>query len=179
MKKIITLSTAVLLSIAISGCSLLSNGEKQKPQTPPKTPAASEKIAESEVTIYEVTDDFLKVRPIKIRVTTGDDLHLAALRRAISYDRNKKYPVCPENLSVTSVIVSDGVAVADFSKELSNLENSATAEELFTALVVNTLTEFPDVKEVKFLQEGAPVTKLSGHSDMTRTLTRNELIIRK
>ncbi len=163
MKKIITLSTAVLLSIAISGCSLLSNGEKQKPQTPPKTPAASEKIAESEVTIYEVTDDFLKVRPLKIRVTTGDDLHLAALRRAISYDRNKKYPVCPENLSVTSVTVSDGVAVADFSKELSNL----------------TLTEFPDVKEVKFLQEGAPVTKLSGHSDMTRTLTRNELIIRK
>ena len=178
MKKIITASAVILLAAVISGCSLFSDSGRNLP-VPAKTPPVSEETSKADLTVYEVTDDFLKIKPLHIQVKTKGDLHLSALRETIARDRKKKYPICPENLTALSVTVKDGMAVADFSKELSNLENSATTEELFTALIVNTLTEFPDVKEVRFLQEGAPVTKLSGHSDMTRTLTRNELIIRK
>lgn len=178
MKKIITASAVILLAAFISGCSLFSDSVR-KPPVPAKTSPTLEETAKTDMTIYEVTDDFLKIKPVPIQVKTKEDLHLSALRETISHDRRKEYPICPENLAVLSVTVKDGLAVVDFSKELSNLENSATTEELFTSLIVNTLTEFPDVKEVRFLQEGAPVTKLSGHSDMTRTLTRNELIIRK
>lgn len=178
MKKIITASAVILLAAFISGCSFFSDSGRNSP-VPAKMPPASEETSKADLTVYEVTDDFLKIKPLHIQVKTKEDLHLSALRETISHDRRKEYPICPENLAVLSVTVKDGLAVVDFSKELSNLENSATTEELFTALIVNTLTEFPDVKEVRFLQEGAPVTKLSGHSDMTRTLTRNELIIRK
>ena len=52
-------------------------------------------------------------------------------------------------------------------------------EELFTAMTVNTLTEFPDIKEVKFLMNGKAITHLSGHSDMTRTFKRMNTIIKK
>ena len=43
----------------------------------------------------------------------------------------------------------------------------------------DTLTEFPDIKEVKFLMNGKAITHLSGHSDMTRTFKRMNDIIKK
>ena len=108
-----------------------------------------------------------------------DDPPKAALAAMIADDRKQKYPILPKGLSVNTVKVKDGIATVDFSKELLNMDKSTTTEELFTAMTVNTLTEFPDIKEVKFLMNGKAITHLSGHSDMTRTFKRMNDIIKK
>ena len=167
MRKTYILSAFCLLTLALSGCSLWNETPKPASPAQPAPAVTSEKEQEAVLTVYEVTSDFLKVKPVQVKVKTKEDLHKAALTEMISRDRNLKYPLLPKNLSIIGVEVKDGIATVNFSKELNELRNSATAEELFTALVANTLTEFPDVKEVKFLEEGNPVTKLTGHSDMT------------
>ena len=117
--------------------------------------------------------------PVTVKMKLKDDPPKAALAAMIADDRKQKYPILPKGLSVNTVKVKDGIATVDFSKELLNMDKSTTTEELFTAMTVNTLTEFPDIKEVKFLMNGKAITHLSGHSDMTRTFKRMNTIIKK
>lgn len=43
--------------------------------------------------------------------------------------------------------------------------------------IVDTLTEFPEVKQVQILIEGKKVETLGGHMDLTQPLTRmNDLL---
>ena len=48
---------------------------------------------------------------------------------------------------------------------------------MLTYAIVNTLTEFPEIKRVQILVEGKPVTSISGHMDLTEPLTRNETLL--
>ncbi|MDI6895284.1 MAG: GerMN domain-containing protein [Bacillota bacterium] len=47
------------------------------------------------------------------------------------------------------------------------------------AAIVNTLTEFPDIRQVQILVEGRKVESLAGHADVSRPLTRNERLIKR
>ncbi|MEW6400002.1 MAG: GerMN domain-containing protein [Bacillota bacterium] len=52
-------------------------------------------------------------------------------------------------------------------------------EALAVAAIVNTLTEFPDIRQVQILVEGRKVESLAGHADVSRPLTRNERLIKR
>ncbi len=180
MKKIYASLAALLLTIGIAGCDVTIN-----PTPDPKPPATAtdSKNGQSEkevnVVIYRSTADSLSLTPVSTKIKTKDPLPKAALSATIADNQQQKYPVFPKGLSVNSVEVKDGTATVDFSKELANIEKGTTTEELFTAMTVDTLTEFPEIKEVRFLMEGKQISHLSGHSDMTRTFKRNESIIKK
>ena len=45
--------------------------------------------------------------------------------------------------------------------------------------VVCTLTEFPEIKKVKFLVEGKEIDTISGHMDLLDPLTRNPDVLPK
>ena len=167
MKKIYLLGAAFLISLGITGCTPATT------TTPPASkPASTVEQQEKEVslTIYRPTEDAMYLVPATMKMKLKDDPPKAALAAMIADDRKQKYPILPKGLSVNTVKVKDGIATVDFSKELLNMDKSTTTEELFTAMTVNTLTEFPDIKEVKFLMNGKAITHLSGHSDMTRTV---------
>lgn len=178
MKKLHALGAALLISFSITGCTLFPT-----PSAPPapKPGNAVEEPQEKEVslTFYLPSDDALNLIPKTVRVKTKDSLPKAALTEMIAAERKQSYPILPKGLSVLSVEVKDGLAIANFSKELADIDKSTSTEELFTAMTVNTLTEFPDIKEVKFLMDGKPITRLSGHSDMTRSFKRIDSIIKK
>lgn len=175
MKKIYLLGAAFLISLGITGCTPATTA------TPPASkPASTVEQQEKEVslTIYRPTEDAMYLVPVTVKMKLKDDPPKAALAAMIADDRKQKYPTLPKGLSVNTVKVKDGIATVDFSKELLNMDKSTTTEELFTAMTVNTLTEFPDIKEVKFLMNGKAITHLSGHSDMTRTFKRMNDIIK-
>lgn len=176
MKKIYLLGAAFLISLGITGCTPATTA---KP--PASKPASTVEQQEKEVslTIYRPTEDTMYLVPVTVKMKLKDDPPKAALAAMIADDRKQKYPILPKGLSVNTVKVKDGIATVDFSKELLNMDKSTTTEELFTAMTVNTLTEFPDIKEVKFLMNGKAITHLSGHSDMTRTFKRMNDIIKK
>lgn len=69
-------------------------------------------------------------------------------------------------------VKSDGLIIVDFSKELiTNHIGGSTAETLTVYSIVNTLTQFPTVDRVQFLVEGQYVETLTGHMDLTQTIS--------
>lgn len=76
-------------------------------------------------------------------------------------------------MKLRSVKVQDGVATVDFSKELQkNFNGGSTGEEMLVGSIVNTLTDFPEVKKVRIRIEGEDVETLSGHMDLSEPLPR-------
>ena len=45
--------------------------------------------------------------------------------------------------------------------------------------MVNTLTEFPEIKKVQILVEGKEIDSLSGHLDLSRPVERMSELIKK
>ena len=82
--------------------------------------------------------------------------------------------VVPIGVKVRSLkIDKDGTAYADFSKELAKRGQGSYGEMMLCYAIVNTLTEFPEIKRVQILVEGEKVISLSGHMDVEDPLMRN------
>jgi len=88
-------------------------------------------------------------------------------------------PVGTELLDIN--VRPDGVCIVDFSGELVvNHPGGSMNEEMTVYSVVNTLTQFPTIKEVQILVDGQKVETIAGHMDVSTTMARNEeLIMRK
>lgn len=86
--------------------------------------------------------------------------------------------VVPVGTKVLSLkVAADGTATADFSKEIAKKGQGSYGELMLTYAIVNTLTEFPEIKRVQILVEGKPVTSFSGHMDLSEPLTRNKTLL--
>ena len=106
--------------------------------------------------------------------TEKDDKYTAAMKSLLAGTKEKDQTnVIPKKAKLRSVSVKDGIATADFSKELQqNFSGGSTGEEMLVGSIVNTLTEFPEVQKVRILIDGAPVETLSGHMDLSEPLAR-------
>ncbi|MDS1030475.1 GerMN domain-containing protein [Bacillota bacterium LX-D] len=72
----------------------------------------------------------------------------------------------------------DGKAIVDFSQDLvTNYSGDGTAETLTVYSIVNTLTQFPTVKEVQILVDGKQVETIGGHVKVSSAMTRDDKII--
>jgi spore germination protein GerM len=77
-------------------------------------------------------------------------------------------PVLPSNLRILGVKVRGNVAQIDFGNELKGSAPSGSAGEMTAVYsIVDTVTvNFPQIKAVQLLVEGAPVDSLGGHLDL-------------
>lgn len=177
MKKALLLAAGLLLAVTLPGC-----GDVSRPPAEKQTVSAAEEAvpAQHEATLvpYLPDEEGLRVEPHTMKVTAKEKTLKNALFQLIQLDRAQTYPLLPTGLTVKSVDVKDGTAVIDLSKEIRKLSGGSTGETLFVAMFVNTATEFPNVKEVRFLCEGQPLSKLGGHYDMTQAFKRDESMIR-
>jgi len=99
-------------------------------------------------------------------------------------------PTIPSNVKVNSVKISDNTATVDFSKEIitnnQEIPHSSTTEVLAIYSIVNTLTEFEEIKKVKITIEGKDSGQVDGlyiedfwgHVGIYEEFTRNEDIIK-
>ncbi|MBC7339263.1 MAG: GerMN domain-containing protein [Firmicutes bacterium] len=62
---------------------------------------------------------------------------------------------------------------------MTRMNVGSLGEALAVAAIVNTLTEFPQIRQVQILVEGKQVESLAGHVDVSRPLTRNEKLIKR
>jgi len=101
------------------------------------------------------------------------------------------YPTLPSDVKVNSVVISGETAIVDFSKEIiTNFEeipHSSTTETLAIYSIVNTLTEFEEIRKVKITVEGKESGEIEGlyiedfwgHIGIYEEFTRNEDLIEK
>jgi germination protein M len=101
------------------------------------------------------------------------------------------YPTIPSTVKVNSVIVKNGIAVVDFSKEIitdsQEIPHSSTTEVLAIYSIVDTLTEFKEIKKVgitiegkqKGLINGLYIEDFWGHVGIYNDFSRNEQVLTK
>lgn len=177
MKRYV-ISAALLAAVLLAGCGGPEPAKTVPAQSVPAVSASVPAEQESRLTLYLPDQEGMRLVPHVLQVKAKEKTLKNALFQMIQMDRKAKYPILPTGLTVKNVTVKDGTAVINFSKELKNLSGGSTTETLFAAMVVNTATEFPNVRQVSLEMEGKPLQTLTGHIDLSKPLKRDESMIR-
>lgn len=177
---------AVIMSIFL----LLSIGcdSAQKAQTPASsssTQQADNKKAvqqpekktvaqEESIQVYFPNADGTKLIAVSKKIKTGNDKYKAAMQALLEGTTDKKLTVVmPKNTKLQSVKVDKNIAYVDFSKEfIKNFTGGSTGEIMLVGSIVDTLTEYPEIKAVQILVDGKEIDSLSGHMDLSAPIQR-------
>ena len=176
LKKIFAVLCVVLMTLLTAACT-----QENTPVMPDKS--AVTQTEKHTVTVYRLpADGTEKLYAEKVTVE-GDSseqplLALEALINTKPQDE-KLVNAFPQGLKIRSLTVDKGVAVVDLSKEIYNIEAGSYTEMMLTQAMTNTLTEFPNIKEVNFLIEGKKEASIKGHIDLLDAFERDTTIIAK
>jgi germination protein M len=176
--KAIGLTFILCLSCLLAaGCSD-KNGQAAKPAA--EKPAAKQEtqvnVPVVEKNIYVLPSDGsqnLAAKKMKIKAAKGQEA-LAALQ-AVVENNVKSFP---KGTKVLGLVVKDGLATINMSKEFLAKGQGEYERTMSLYAIVNTLTEFPDIKKVLFQAEGKKIDVL-GQMDMSEPLTRNKTYLPK
>ncbi len=165
------LAPLLILCFLASGCT--SPKTEEKPVTQP--------VKEQSFVVYRVTgteQGYLIPEKYTIK-DNGKPIAENALRTLVEAkpQDSKLVNVFPADTKLLGLSIKDGVASADFSKEIKKLGGGSYNELMVTGAIVNTLTEFPEIKKVQILVEGKKIVSLNGHMDLTDPLVRDTSLL--
>ena len=132
------------------------------------------------VKVYYPDDSGMKLVEVEREVLVDDsvDKYTAAVEILTEEpDEENLTRILPKNAVIRSVKVKNGLATVDFDGIiLKSFVGGSTGEEFLIGSIVDTLTNFSEVKRVKFLVDGKEIETLSGHMDLSTPIERmNEL----
>ena len=158
-----------------SSGSITTVQEKQAPKAE-KQEKKEEKPQEISTKVYYPNADGTKLIAVKRKFTVSadKDKYAEAVKSLMQGTKEKNQSVIiPKQAKLRSVKLEGGVARVDFSQDLvKHFVGGSTGEEMLVGSIVNTLTEFPEVKQVQILIEGSPVETIAGHMDLSTPLER-------
>ena len=147
--------------------------DKSKEASPVKTERTEQSM---NVKVYYPDDSGMKLVEVEREVIVDDatDKYTAAVESLLEEpDEDNLTKIFPNNAAIRSVTVENGLAIVDLDGGfLKSFVGGSTGEELLVGSVVDTLTNFPEVKRVKFLVDGREIETLSGHMDLSTPLER-------
>lgn len=177
MKYALT-AAVIVTALTFAGCGT----QVTPPASSSTVPAAASQAVpadhEAVLSFYLPDADAMHIIRQDVTVKASQKTLKNGLYQMIQADRVSKYPMLPTGLTIKDVTVKNGTATINFSKQLKNMSGGTTTENLFVAMVVDTATEFPNVKQVVFQIEGQPIKKLTGHLDMSQPFKRDETPIK-
>ncbi|MGE5396493.1 MAG: GerMN domain-containing protein [Chitinophagales bacterium] len=166
----IVLATMLLSCLVMSGCSTTNK------KTVPKKPVSSGGVARKEasitkrVTLY-FADKQVRYLVPETRTITAASSKIPAnvVKELINGPRvSDTITTIPPETRVLSVSVVNGVAKANFSKELiTRHRGGQTAEKLTVYSIVDSLAKLPGINRVQFLVEGKTVISPLGDIDLS------------
>ena len=151
--------------------------ETHKTQSEKKSSTIDNPAKESMlVKVYYPDDSGMKLVEVEREIFIDDttDKYTAALEILLEDPAEENLTkIFPKNAAIRSVTVSKGLAIVDLDGGfLKNFVGGSTGEEFLVGSIVDTLTNFPEVKRVKFLVDGQEIETLSGHMDLSTPLER-------
>ncbi|WP_027405677.1 GerMN domain-containing protein [Anaerovibrio sp. RM50] len=176
IRKIIAVIMIMVMAFAVAGC---DQENKQPTDNGKKTVVENntEKPTEEKITvkIYFPNSDATKLvavdKTVKLAGTTKYKAAVDALMEGT--DDSKLATVIPKQAKLLGVTVNGDTARVDFDKGLvKHFNGGSTGEEFLVGSIVNTLTEFPEIKKVQITIEGRNVYTLKGHMDISKPLGR-------
>lgn len=88
-------------------------------------------------------------------------------------------PTIPAATILEDINIRDGICTVDFSGELSsNHPGGLKNEQLTVYSIVNTLSQFDSVKQVRILVDGKAVESLAGHVDVSEAMAPYDSLIK-
>ena len=179
MVKKIFISAMTALLLLTSGCDQ---------NTPPEKPVDNPKQADvnKPIEIPDDGEDTPKVTKTENGVTTMDvtvyypdqaGMALIPVKREICLldapTEEELTKIFPKGAKIKSITLDKDTAIVDLDAGITkNFVGGSTGEEFLINSVVDTLTEFSEVKQVRFLIDGKEVETLAGHMDLSEPIKR-------
>lgn len=140
----------------------------------------TQKQTQTEITVYFPDANAEKLIAVKRQIPANDNKYVNAINELITGPSNDSegFTIMPKGTKVLSVNVNNNIATVDFSKEFqNNFTGGSTGEIMLVGSIVDTLTDFKEIKSVRFTLEGQPLDILGGHLDLTEPVSRmNDLL---
>jgi hypothetical protein len=182
MKRGSILWTTAALVLLLTGCGEGAAPAPQPPQTaviPPTsaTPASAQPAAEPQLTkqtiaVYYTDQNLMDLKKEEQEIAYKDDLD--KYKQAIALLEKPKqagHEPLWQNFRYHSLSFQDGQLTID--ADSSNQYNvGASAEALAIDALTQTLFQFPEVKQIRILEDGKPTDSLMGHFDVSEPFTR-------
>lgn len=187
------LAILLLSSVLLGGCAA-ENGklpdDSSKPATAPtaehkdnpvQTPNNGQNVPEMQLTVYFASQDGMYVVPGIYTVAKNDQPLKTAVELLLAGPKTSDVlPVFPNEVKLKSITVKDHIAYVDFNDKLiKNKVGGSAGEMLLVGSLVDTLTEFTNVKKVQILVEGKKIETISGHMDTSEPIGRMEQMIKR
>jgi germination protein M len=141
-------------------------------------------MAEKEITLYFADSQAMYVVPEKRTVYVSKDISDAEFYRIVieelikGPDTENLYRTIPEEVGVEYVELEGDLLKVDFSQEMHTEHwRGAAGESMTINSIVNTMTEFGNIRRVMPTVDGGPLS--IEHMVVEEPLTRNEDIIYK
>ncbi|MEN3202786.1 MAG: GerMN domain-containing protein [Atribacterota bacterium] len=134
-----------------------------------------------EVVVYFANPDFTALVGEK-RYIARDDRYLErTLEELLKGPKDKNlFNAIPKGTQLNAVFVEGNTAYVDLSSEMAKNQSGGTSQEFLSVYaVVDTLTAFPGIEQVKILIDGKETQTLCGHIDISKPLRRDERVIAK
>jgi spore germination protein GerM len=168
---------------AVNGSSASVSGNGAVPAGSAAVSSADKKETAKELNIkvYYPDDQGLKLIAVKRTIKTdAAGKYAAAIKSLLTGTKQKgQTTIIPKQAKLKSVKVKGDTAYVDFSQDLvKHFTGGSTGEEMLVGSVVNTLTEFPEIKKVQILIEGNKVETLGGHVDLTMPIERMSSLVK-
>lgn len=197
MRKLISIVTLCMFILLIfSGCAVLQKLGLQKADDE-LHPVSSIVMGEDEakkltdkapIRLYFANEDnsklLLEIKYIPVSDIKQSTNHLASIivNGLISGpSKNTGFKsVMPEGTKLRSLVVKDGLATVDFSKEFkSKHPGGKDAEKMTIFSIVNSLTELKDIQKVKFTIAGKAQKEFMGNYQFDVPFVRSASLIDK
>lgn len=162
-----------------------ASGEKKTADDTKETDDTKSSSGSDKVTLNLYYSDsnaeYLIPEQREISVENEADVYQAAVKALIKGPADAgHFATVPANMVVAGVTVNNNTAQVDLSASMNDLvPQGTTGERMFIYSIVNTLTEFPEVTQVRFLAGGVTPVTPGSRIDWTYAFTRNEALIRK
>lgn len=153
--------------------------DENKAEETPKVVSPAAQAQKISVKIYYPDDSGINLVAVKrnIEVKNDAEKYLAAVKLLMTPPTEKDLTVIfPKNAKINDVKFEDGTVFVDFDENITkSFAGGSTGEEFLVSSVVKTLTEFKEVKQVRFLVDGKEIETLSGHMDLSAPIKRADL----
>ena len=125
-------------------------------------------VKEKTIDLYFATPDAMYLKP-ESRTIKGRNLYKEAVNALIAGPTKQSLTITiPEGVEVLKITRNNDTIQVDFSEEIvKNHWGGSAGERLTVYSIVNTLTQFQGIEQVKFLIEGKEVDTLVGHMDLS------------
>ena len=198
MKKLWIFSIVLIIVLFVSAAIYFSGGEEKKDERKSISTEETKKEKSSsgkndtqvsqpkQINIY-FSDDQAQYLVPEVRETTETDEVTNTASYAISElikgpTESSHYKTIPEGTRLLNVELKEAILNVNFSQEFSKNYPQGSASETMTVYsIVNTLTELPNIKKVKFLVDGkkVDVEVVGGQMDLAHPISRNKSINKK